>query len=80
MEFMPVFGLVGNLLGGLGGGKEKSSPAPAAAPEREKAPQVPETPATAGQKQRVAVRNSRQEAGVSGSSLSTRSGVAIVGG
>ena len=79
MEFMPVFSVLGSVLGAFGG-DDKKSPAPAPVadtrPVAEKVPDVPDTP---GQKERVAVRNARAE-GVGGKSLTSRSGVSIVGG
>ena len=79
MEFMPIFSVVGSLLGGLGGGDEKKdAPAPQVQ-EREAAGKAEDVPQTAGDKERAAVRNARAKA-PTGNSLQTRSGVAIVGG
>lgn len=77
MEFMPIFGMLGSLLGG--GEKEDKAPAPAPAAEREKAPQVAEQPESAAQKQRKAVATNRASQAKSGDT-NTRGGVSIVGG
>lgn len=82
MEFMPVFGALSSVMGMFGGGEEKSSPAPVAqaAEEREVAGKADPAAMTAGDKQKAAVRNARADKISGGRSLSTRSGVNIVGG
>ena len=79
MEFMPVFSVLGSFLS-MSKKDDNKSPTPApvadARPVAEKVPDVPDTP---GQKERAAVRDARK-ADISGKSLTTRSGVSIVGG
>lgn len=77
MEIMPIFGMLGSLLGG--GGKEDKQPAPAPAEERPKAPKVADQPQTAAQKQREAVVANRSAQAKSGDTK-TYGGVSIVGG
>ena len=78
MEIMPIFGMLGSLLGG--GGKEDKEPAPAPAAEREKAPQVDAQPESAAMAQKKKVAANRASQAQTGSTSDTRGGVSIVGG
>ena len=79
MEFMPIFSAIGSLGSLFGGGDEEPAPAPAAREEKEIAGTAENIPASAQQKQRESIVASRNKQATGSSTMSTRSGLSVVG-